>query len=146
MRLWARATLARRALSRLKKQLIGVKLKAEIEKQFLIKHYEAQLAIERTRNETLHLAWADRWLQREKLATLSVSTSLIAEKAELKLKPEDREELDESLSANQSLELQTRKEKFFQDGIALDKPAQEIQNRWQDIYQDVVQDVRMAIQ
>lgn len=146
-RFWARYRRARREYKRLKRQLEAqtsafTKIKAKI-----ISHYENQLATERARNETLHLEWANRFLQKDKLAPLGVSTSLIQEKAALKL-PEDQRTLPDDeldLSSNQVLELQDRKDQFFRDGLNLEKSYAEIANRWEDIKLDVMQDVRVSV-
>lgn len=144
-----RACIARREFRRLKKLLLAEKEAKESKIQSLTRYYEEQLAVERTRNETLHLAWADRWLQRERLATLSVSTSLIQEKALQKLPPieEKLDEIDQLnlLSPNQRLELEERRDQFFQDGRELGKSPPEINNRWKDIQADVIADIKMAV-
>lgn len=149
LRLWARACRARREVNRLKRTIEALTTDFESEKRLLTRHYEKQLAVERTRNETLHLAWADRWLQREKLATLSVSTSLIDEKAEAKLLQNDAKDPDPAedltLNSSQMFELQERREQFFQDGRAANRSMSEIHNRWNDIKSEVIKDIRASI-
>lgn len=148
-RLWVRVCRARRELKRLKLELKRERISNSREKRSLIKHYEVQLAQERTRNETLHLAWADRWLQREKLATLSVSTTLIKENSNLKLPEEfitpDVDDENYTLNAAQMFELQDRREHFFQEGLSMGKSPAEITNRWKDIEPEVMQDVRLSV-
>lgn len=144
-RLWARACRARRSFKRTKRQFELYKIEKDREKDRLIKHYERQLSLERTRNESLHLAWADRWLQRDKLTSLGITSSLIEEKAQAKLAPPDESRPEEGLNSDQFFELMTRKDQFFENGRELGKSSAEIENRWNDIKESVVSDVRLAI-
>jgi len=146
LRLWARALRARRALSRLRRDLEDYRKQEANEKQRTVAFYEAQLAYERTRNETLHTEWANRFLQFQNLAPLGISSSLIEERAAAKLPPRHGDfDLEAPLTSSQMVELENRKELFFRDGFALEKSASEIQNRWNDIKTEVIQDVKMAI-
>lgn len=146
LRLWTRVIRARRESKRLKRLLQLKESEFLREKAKLIKHYDKQLAVERTRSETLCVEWSNRFLQLQKLGALGVSTSLIEEKAESKLLSIDTpEELEDSLNSNQAIEFEQRREKFYADGIALNKSLSEITYHWNEIKQDVLLDVRMAI-
>lgn len=145
MRLWVRSCRARRENKRLRKALDDYRFEWEEEKRRLMAHYERQLAYERTRCETIHVKWADRLLQSQKLATLGLSTSLITESSELKLHPDLRNQIEDTLTSNQLMELQDRKDQFFRDGLALEKSPAEISHRWEDIKDDVVSDIKLAI-
>jgi hypothetical protein len=137
----------KRKYRNLKNHFAEYRQKQDSEKKALTAHYELQLAMERTRNESLHAEWANRFLQLQKLSGLGVTTSLIEERAALKL-PEALRTLEsndeESLSPSQYLEYQDRKQLFYQQGAEIGKSPSEINNRWEDVKQQIVADIRMA--
>lgn len=147
MQIWRRARRFRRLYLSLKKKYLLLKKVNEQEKQRLISHYEKRLAIEQTKVETLHSTWANRFLQLQKLSSLGVSTSLIEEVAESRLLNigENSEDLEEDLTPQQYLELENRRERFLQDGLSMNKSPAEIHNRWKDIRDTVVSDVKRFI-
>lgn len=146
LKLWARTVRARRELKRLKQKLKKLHVRKNAQIRALVKHYEQQLAVERVRIEATHQAWADRWLQKDKLAPLGISTTLLEERANSKLPEQFRQqEFEETLNPVQLMELQDRRDLFFKDGLALQKSIAEINNRWQDIKDDVIADIRLAV-
>lgn len=116
-------------------------LKEEL--KFQKDHYEKALLVERTRVESLHSAWADRFLQLQKLGSLGVTSQLIAEKSAHLSTTKEEDELD--LTPSQLTELNFRKTRFIQDGRSLGKPDSEIYNRWNDIQEDIISHVKVAV-
>lgn len=147
MQVWRRARRFRRSYLSLKKKYGLLKKVHELEKQRLITHYEKRLAIEQTKVETLHSSWANRFLQLQKLSSLGVSTTLIEEVASTKLLDSGdlEENLEEDLTPQQYLELENRRERFLQDGLSMNKSPAEIHNRWKDIKETVILDVKRFI-
>lgn len=147
LRLWGRVIWHRRQFKRLKKALKVQEESSKREIKSLTKHYEQQLAVERVRNESINTEWANRFLQHNKLASLGISTTLLTEKAALKVIPEYQDtQNDETLTYNQNIELQERMDHFYSQGQELNRSPLEIRNRWEDIKEDVIADIRIAIQ
>lgn len=144
IRLWFKLRRARKELSLLNQALEDLTEDSRVNLDIQKKFYEKQLAVERARNETLHTEWANRFLQLQKLSTLGISSSLIEEKALLKL-PEVEFAPELSLTSSQQIELEERKELFFNQGLEFGKDISEIHNRWRDIEPDIISQVRLAI-
>lgn len=145
-RLWARVCRARRRIKRLEYELKAQEAAFKKIRGSLTKHYETRLAYERTKSETIHQEWANKFLQLQKLSQMTVTTSLIEEKAAHQLLPEHKEEQEMDLSPNQWLELQDRKDQFFKDGTELGHSLTEIHQKWRELEPDIAGDVKLSIQ
>ena len=148
-RVWARYRRAKRAYIKLAASHANEEKAWKAERTRLVNFYEKQLATERKQFQLLHTEWANRFLQSQKLMSLSIATANLDEA----VKPHLLENYDtpktkdtvSMLTPEQYSYFSDVQKAFWEDGKAEGKSEAEIQAYWDAKESEILGQVRQEI-
>jgi hypothetical protein len=138
-RLWWRYCVSKRHYKRLLRKNTAEKRAFEVQLSEQKRFYERKLEIERLKVESLHLAWSDRFLQLQKLLTVSHITHNLDEKVDDALQARDTRPIspEQSLTHDQLNFFLDAKDGFWEAEIANGRSEAEIQRLWDNDYKSL---------
>lgn len=148
-RVWLRYRRAKHMLAICKKTYKTDKAAWKAERTRLVNFYEKQLATERKQFQLLHTEWANRFLQSQKLMSLSIATANLEDAVKPHLLSEfenaKQSEAPENLTPDQYTYFEEIQKAFWEDGVREGKSEIEIQAYWDKKEAEIMRQVRQEI-